>query len=103
MDKVSALENGYMVLDHLRTRLSDFVQHRIKRLEAASQQPDELLQSIQQAKNEWRNFYLLLDEVSDPRVLEHVIHQILASEKRYNYLLQLAKEEALHNYEIDLR
>ena len=53
---------------------------------------EELLQQIAEAKVQWQNLQRVYNEVSDPRVVEHVILQLQATESRYGYLLQLGKE-----------
>ncbi len=73
----------------------------------AAQAPDlwaeELLQQIAEAKMQWQNLQRVYNEVSDPRVVEHVILQLQATESRYGYLLQLSKEARLRQEAIELR
>ena len=64
---------------------------------------EELLQQITEAKVQWQNLQRDYNEVSDPRVVEHVILQLQATESRYGYLLQLSKEARLRQETIELR
>ena len=64
---------------------------------------EELLQQIAEAKVQWQNLQRVYNEVSDPRVVEHVILQLQATESRYGYLLQLGKEARLRQETIELR
>ena len=63
----------------------------------------DLLTAVQQAKTQWQLLHTQLNEANDSRVVEQIIYQMIAAEKRYDYLLQLAKEQHLHTSHIDLR
>lgn len=64
---------------------------------------EELLQQINEAKTQWQNLQSVYNEVSDPRVVEHIILQMQAAESRYGYLLQLGKEAHLRQNDVELR
>ena len=72
-------------------------------VEAPDLWAEELLQQITEAKVQWQNLQRVYNEVSDPRVVEHVILQLQATESRYGYLLQLSKEARLRQETIELR
>lgn len=64
---------------------------------------EELLRQVAEAKLQWQNLQSVYNEVSDPRVVEHIILQMQATESRYGYLLQLSKEAQLRSETIELR
>ena len=76
---------------------------RRQEVEAPDYWAEELLQQIADAKKQWQNLQRVYNEVSDPRVVEHVILQLQATESRYGYLLQLGKEARLRQEAIELR
>lgn len=63
----------------------------------------DLLQEIDQALDQWQNMQTIYNEVNDPLLVETVIHQLIAAERRYDYLLRLAKAEDLYSDKIPLR
>lgn len=77
--------------------------HSSKGKEEAPEGAVVLLDEVNEAKVQWQCLYNVFNEVSDPRVVEHIIHQIIATEKRYGYLLQLAKEQDIRSGVIDIR
>lgn len=77
--------------------------HKHSKEEAVDEGEIELLDEVNEAKFHWQCLHNLFNEASDPRVVEHIIHQIIATEKRYGYLLQLAKEQNIRCSEIDIR
>lgn len=46
---------------------------------------------IEQAKQDWLLAQSLFDNVIEPEMVDHAIHRIIAAEKKYAYLLRLAK------------
>ncbi len=48
---------------------------------------------IEEAKKEWIRAQALFENVSDPEMVDHAIHLIMTAEKKYTYLLRLAKVE----------
>ena len=65
--------------------------------------PEELLGEIKQVKQDWTVLNSRLNWSSDKRSIEQISYEMLANEKRYDYLLKLAKEKNLHTTEITLR
>ena len=59
----------------------------------------DLALELEEAKNQWRNAQSVYNEVSDPAV----IYQVMAAERRYEYLLRLAKSESLSCENIPIR
>lgn len=48
---------------------------------------------VAQARDEWLAARALFENVSDPDLVDHAIHLITATEKKYAYLLRRAKIE----------
>jgi hydroxyethylthiazole kinase-like sugar kinase family protein len=63
----------------------------------------DLALELEEAKDQWRNAQSIYNEVSDPALLDTVIYQVLAAERRYEYLLRLAKSESLTCENIPVR
>ena len=63
----------------------------------------DLLQEINETKQEWLNMQNIYNEVQDPRLIDAMIYRMNAVERKYEYLLQLAKTENLVNREIMVR
>ncbi len=55
------------------------------------------------SQNQWRNAQSVYNEVSDPALIDAVIYQVMAAERRYEYLLRLAKSESLSCENIPIR
>lgn len=62
----------------------------------ASAEPWEIAASLAQARQEWQAAQALFDTVTDPDMVDAAIHLIAAAERKYAYLLRLAKERASH-------
>lgn len=63
----------------------------------------DLLQEIEEAKQQWKNMQNIYNELQDPGLIESVIYQMIATERKYEYLLRLAKAEHLSCEEISFR
>ena len=57
---------------------------------------EQILAEIQEVRAHWQGLNCRLNEVSYPRVIEQLIYEMLADEKRYSYLLEMAKANDLH-------
>lgn len=63
----------------------------------------DLILELEQAKTQWKNMQSVYNEVSDPALIDTVIYQVMAAERRYEYLLRMAKSESLTCENIPLR
>lgn len=63
----------------------------------------DLALELEEARDQWRNMQSIYNEVSDPALIDTVIFQVMAAERRYEYLLRLAKSEALSCENIPIR
>lgn len=63
----------------------------------------DLALELEEAKEQWQNMQSVYNEVSDPALIDAVIYQVMAAERRYEYLLRLAKSESLTCENIPLR
>ena len=63
----------------------------------------EPMAKVEEAKEQWKNMQSVYNEVSDPALIDAVIYQVMAAERRYEYLLRLAKSESLTCENIPLR
>jgi len=64
---------------------------------------EELLDEIKQVQQHWAVLNSRLNWSDDKRTIEQISYEMLANEKRYDYLLKLAKEQNLRTSEIVLR
>ena len=53
----------------------------------------ELLRLVDEARREWDEARQAFEAVSETDLIDHAVHRLVAAEKRYTYLLQLAKRE----------
>jgi hypothetical protein len=53
----------------------------------------DLRESIEQAKVEWACARQYFDHVTDPELVDYAIFQLKAAERRYMYLLTMARNE----------
>jgi hypothetical protein len=65
-----------------------------------TQKPD-MLTLIEEARREWLNAQRYFDSVSDPDLVDHAILLRQAAEKRYMYLLRLAREEGVRAFVLE--
>lgn len=56
---------------------------------------------VDQARREWLAARALFESVSDPELVDHAIHRMVAAERRYMFLLKEARRSGLS--EEDLR
>lgn len=63
----------------------------------------DLALELEEARNQWHNAQSVYNEVSDPALIDAVIYQVMAAERRYEYLLRLAKCESLTCENIPVR
>ena len=57
---------------------------------------EQIINEINEVRAHWNGLNCRLNEVADKRVIEQLIYEMLADEKRYSYLLELAKANDLH-------
>ncbi len=55
----------------------------------------DMRMAIEDARRDWQAAQSYFSQVSEPDLVDHAIHWLAASEKRYMYLLKKAKEEGL--------
>lgn len=63
--------------------------------ETTAKSEESLAEIIDLAHRDWLSTQTYYNNISDPDLLDHAIYQMQAAEKRYNYLLKLAREEGL--------
>ncbi len=63
----------------------------------------DLVLELEEARDQWRNMQSIYNEVCDPALVDAVIYQVMAAERRYEYLLRLAKSESLSCENIPIR
>ena len=63
----------------------------------------DLILELEEARKQWRNMQSVYHDVSDPALIDAVIYQVIAAERRYEYLLRLAKSESLTCENIPVR
>ncbi|EGO62539.1 hypothetical protein ALO_17781 [Acetonema longum DSM 6540] len=56
---------------------------------------DELPHILEQARQEWLQAQAMYNYVSDNDLIDHVVYQMQAAEKRYIYLLKLARQRGI--------
>jgi len=81
-DAVASLVRGRTPDEHE----NDFAENEAR---AAYQ---DLACEVEQARQDWIAARAYFEAVSDPELVDHAIHLVLASEKRYAYLLKEVKE-----------
>lgn len=52
----------------------------------------ELLDLVEKARQDWHATRIYFENVSDPDLVDHAIHSMDAAQKRYMYLLRMARE-----------
>lgn len=63
--------------------------------ETAQPADADIARYLSQAKTEWEAARILFDTVTDPDMVDAAIHMVAAAEKKYSYLLRLAKSQGL--------
>ena len=63
----------------------------------------DLYLELNEAKNQWQNLQSIYNEVTDPAVIDSVIHQMIVVEQRYDQLMRKAREQSLVCNTIQLR
>lgn len=63
--------------------------------EEPSAPEDDLAEKVEAAKQEWVMALRYYDSVSDPDLIDHAVYQIRAAEKKYTFLLKLAREKGV--------
>jgi len=61
---------------------------------------NSLVEIIDRAKEEWLDAGRIFEEVTDPMLIDYAVYQLKASEKKYMYLIKIAKKENNRNYQI---
>lgn len=56
--------------------------------------PMSFEETVRQARMEWNTARAVFDSVSDPDLIDHAIYAVEAAERRYMYLVKLAKEDS---------
>ncbi|MDI6871418.1 MAG: YaaL family protein [Bacillota bacterium] len=58
--------------------------------------PESLLSDVEAARQEWLNAKAYFDHVTDPDLIDMAIYSIEAAEKRYMYLLKVARLQGVN-------
>jgi len=62
---------------------------------APREERTKLVEAVENARREWQAARNLLDNVTDPRLIDYAIFAAGAAEKRYMYLLDEARRQGL--------
>ncbi|HHW14011.1 MAG TPA: YaaL family protein [Firmicutes bacterium] len=57
---------------------------------------EDLLADVEQARQEWLHAKAFFDHVTDPDLIDMAIYSIEAAEKRYMYLLKVARLQGVN-------
>lgn len=63
----------------------------------------ELITALENAKVQKENLESIYNQVTEPRVIDSIIHQIIVAEDNYNRLLEMAREQNLSIETIEMR
>lgn len=55
----------------------------------------DFVDDVEKARREWLAAKAYFETVSDPDLVDHAIHLVTAAEKKYTYLLRLAREQGI--------
>ena len=78
------------LIDSVNTRVLGLQQETADE-DNAKEELAELAVELEEARREWLAARAYFESVSDPELVDHAIHLVLAREKRYTYLLKEAK------------
>ena len=59
--------------------------------------------ALQEAKAQWNNLESIYNQVTDPAVVDSIIHQMIVAEQNYDKLLARARAENIIIREIQIR
>lgn len=79
----------------MKTRWLGAVQDWLGKESPPPQGDDDLPHILEEARQEWLQAQALYNHVSDQDLIDHVVYQMQAAEKRYIYLLKLAKQKGI--------
>ena len=85
--------------DQTRARIVNGSQEGVR--DEAQGQHSKGLDLVDQARREWLAARALFESVSDPELVDHAIHRMVAAERRHMFLLKEARRSGLS--EEDLR
>lgn len=54
-----------------------------------------LVQLVEKARQEWEQAQTLFNEATEPELIDHAIHGMIAAERKYIYLLKKAQQERI--------
>ena len=60
----------------------------------------DLQTALQEARTQWRNLESIYNQVTDPAVIDSIIHQMIVAEQTYDRLLSRARAENITTQEI---
>jgi len=63
----------------------------------------DLQTALQEARTQWRNLESIYNQVTDPAVIDSIIHQMIVAEQTYDRLLSRARAENITTQEIQMR
>lgn len=63
--------------------------------EPAERTPESLLSDVEQARQQWLDAKAYFNHVTDPDLIDMAIYSIEAAEKRYMYLLKVARTQGV--------
>ena len=63
----------------------------------------DLQTALQEARTQWRNLESIYNQVTDPAVIDSIIHQLIVAEQTYDRLLSRARAENITTQEIQMR
>ena len=63
----------------------------------------DLQTALQEARTQWRYLESIYNQVTDPAVIDSIIHQMIVAEQTYDRLLSRARAENITTQEIQMR
>ena len=63
--------------------------------ESEHEEQIELLNNVDQAKNDWHAALNYFQNVCDPELVDHAIYKVEETKRKYMYLLRQAKKEGV--------
>lgn len=69
-------------------------------VEKLAEEDQELIDSVQAAKEEWQAAQVYFENVSEPDLVDFSIYKLEAARRKYMYLLKLARNEGVENRRI---
>lgn len=85
---------SYENIKTMLQKAAEMADTMLERLPSVKSTEAKLVDQVEQAQREWQLAHRFFESATDPDLIDYAIYNLQATERRYTYLLKLARQES---------